>query len=239
MYFIGIDIAWKVKKERSAIVVLDENLNFVASAHLTTDKEIVDFVLDYKNYCWLGIDAPLVIPKYLRRMRRTCDLEILKYGISILPVGRALYKKLYGGARGISLTKLFIKKGFVLTDKKPAKKCNAIFEIYPLATWKVLFDYKVPKYKNAPRDVLEKSIKKILHRIVNLKPAVKLPRCIKKFNPEIASVEKIARFTDFLDAFIGAYTLYTFWRYGYKKCTIYGCKKDGFILNFKLCCKVW
>ncbi|MDQ6603794.1 MAG: DUF429 domain-containing protein, partial [Chloroflexota bacterium] len=96
MRFIGIDLAWSLRKTRlpdTGGVVLDDCGRVVAYGHLTTDDAIVAFVL--KNCdargCIVGIDAPLVVPNATGR--RLCEAALQTVGISSYPANRTLFER--------------------------------------------------------------------------------------------------------------------------------------------------
>jgi len=236
MRFIGIDLSWKVlpvKPNRTAAVVLNEKCEVITEKLLSTDKDIIEFVKLHKNDgCIMGIDAPLVVPPKIKQ--RKCERMLLSCKIGVFPGNRDWFFKAFGGVRGEVLVKKLDRQGIPLKDFiEQRQQKNAALEVYPYASWKVLFtNKKVPKYKNTKRKEKIKGLKEIRQKIFDSSMKIKNG---KESNIEMdisrMSNRDLDSYGDILDALNAAYTVHVYWRSGEEKCVVLGNKKEGFILT--------
>ncbi len=117
MRFIGIDLAWSLRKTRlpdTGGVVLNDSGRVVAYGNLTTDNAIIAFILENMDAtgCIVGIDAPLVVPNTTGR--RACEAALQAVGISSYPANRTLFDRTCGGVRGENLVAQLGEYGFAL-----------------------------------------------------------------------------------------------------------------------------
>jgi predicted RNase H-like nuclease len=62
MFFVGLDLAWK-SKNRTGVVVVDDNGRLLRMTAGTTDDEIIDVIGPFiGEECLVAIDAPLIVP---------------------------------------------------------------------------------------------------------------------------------------------------------------------------------
>ncbi len=239
MNFIGIDLSWSVKfpkHQRTAAVVLSEDYQIIESNLITTDYEILEFIKPYiDGWCIVGIDAPLVIPPFVKQ--RECERFLLLGKIAAFPGNRDWFDRAFGGTRGEILAKNLKRMGIPLKDRLiPKENTNALLEVYPHALWKVLFnDRKVPRYKNAKMETKRNGLLRLKKALINTeKPAkIKLSGDLKGRLDAIKNLrgEDLDKVGDLLDATIAAYTLAVYWHYGDLECVIFGDLKNGFILT--------
>ncbi|MGH3351106.1 MAG: DUF429 domain-containing protein, partial [Nocardioides sp.] len=60
MYFLGVDLAWGVRRP-TGLAVLDEEGRLVHVSAAKTDDEIVAALEPYVDDCLVAIDAPLIV----------------------------------------------------------------------------------------------------------------------------------------------------------------------------------
>ena len=239
MNFVGIDLSWSVsspKYQRTAAVVLSEDCEVIDSTLITTDEDILKFIKSYRtNGCIVGIDAPLVIPPDVKQ--RECERQLLLSGIAVFPGNRNWFNRAFGGVRGEILVARFKEMEIPLRDKiKPRSRANALFEVYPYASWKVLFKGEtVPRFKNTKWENKVRGLQQLRKKLLEIKkPAkLKISRELKNRLEGIQSQSSkdLDRTGDLLDAVMAAYTVLVYWYYGNKECVVLGDLKNVYILT--------
>lgn len=236
MRFIGLDLAWSMRKTQrpdTGAVVLDESGQVLANAHLTTDVEILAYVLAHSGADGgiVGIDAPLVVPNDTGR--RACEAQLHAVGISSYPANRSNFARAYGGVRGELLMMRLSAEGFALaTEMAPGMPRRACLEVYPRAfiqrTWGA-----VPPYKGAgPPTTLLYGLRALQqHLLTDLDPPVRWhePPVPLDGWPHLARRE-LKCWGDLLDAALSAYTVYLAWRRGPLAMEVFGDLERGFIV---------
>ncbi|UCF08700.1 MAG: DUF429 domain-containing protein [Thermoplasmata archaeon] len=235
---MGIDLSWKLdppKPFRTAAVVLNEKYEMEDAALLTTDDDILAFVKKYKDEgCMVGIDAPLVVPPYQKQ--RGCEQRLLSCGIGVFPGKREWLVKTFGGIRGEVLVDKLGCIDIPLKDSPViGKEKSALFEVYPYATWKVLFGpKKVPKNKNTGRVRKEEGLGMLKRQLLSQNPPLKLKgkkEHLLKADIKGLKNRELDQLGDLLDAAVAAYTVLLFYRHGEDRCVVLGDKEEGFILT--------
>ena len=236
MTYCGIDLAWKTKRERTAIAILNRNGEYQESFICTTDQEIEDIVSSLGKEIHLGIDASLIVENLVGK--RLCETALARDGIKAIPSNLNNFNKYYHGVRGVVLVKKLCPLGFQLIDRYCPGLSRTIIEVFPHASWKRLFPLFSRAFKKGTnaekRDGLEQAFQ-LLQRIVsyytlnysiytlyNLQPARKI---------DFSVARDLIRSTDLLDAAIAAYTTFLFHSSGGKACQVYGnIAEGGFVI---------
>ena len=209
MYFVGIDLSWKKRPMKTAIVILTDLLKIFSCSLVTDDTEIIEAIKNLPE-CIVAIDAPLVVNN--KYGKRKCDALIhRKYNIPSLPANLSWFNRVFNGARGVKLLKKLERIGFKLVDKSKNIHKKSVIEVYPFASWKLLLN-QVPKYKKGKKEERKNAIEFMKKRLEDI--GIFLP-------PRIND--------DILDAAISAYTAYFFYFYP-DRCKVVGNLKDGFIV---------
>ncbi|UCE37004.1 MAG: DUF429 domain-containing protein [Thermoplasmata archaeon] len=245
MNFVGIDLSWGVtspKPNRTAAGVLTENCELVANALLTTDDDILEFIKNYLDEgCIVGIDAPLVIPPNVKQ--RECERQLLLCKIAVFPGNRAWFVRAFGGVRGEILVDRLKECNLQLRDFiEPKKRTSAVLEVYPYASWRVLFEGDtVPKYKNTTRKRKIQGLTQLRKKLFEIDSPRKLriPKNLDhKLDVDLNSLDSgsLDQLGDLLDATIAAYTVLMYWHFGDEKCVVLGDLRRGFILTLASDC---
>lgn len=236
MRFIGIDLAWSLRKTHlpdTGVVVLDEAGAVIASDHLTTDAAILAFVLTHRGQdgCLIGIDAPLVVPNDTGR--RPCEAQLQAVGIPSYPANRQLFEQSFGGARGEGLSSLLAQHGFTLaTSISQERPTWALFEVYPRSFIRRTWD-AIPPYKGTGQatSLLHglRTLQQLL--LADLDPPVSWdePPVPIQGGTTLAPMA-LKRQGDLLDAALSAYVPYLAWCRGPEIVEVFGDVERGFIV---------
>lgn len=169
MYFIGVDLAWKIedstKCERCAVTVLDKDCNLLGNSIMKSDHEIAEYILRWQNKDGfiIGIDAPLTIPEWVDKQRK-CELILGKIDMPAFPSNRKRFIEDFNGIRGERLVSLLESKvpGLSYEDSvEHSMQERVIMEIYPYAALKVLHWEAATNGNN----LTEKEFKRLFNQI--------------------------------------------------------------------------
>jgi predicted RNase H-like nuclease len=216
LFFLGIDLAWKIKPIASSpAVVLNEEGILCSIASPKTNAEILELVGRYKG-CILGIDAPLIVNNISGS--RECDLIMVrKYGIPLYQANRTWLMRKYGGIRGEDLSLQLVSLGFSIgPDFKKAQETRAVLEVYPHASLRILLG-RVPRYKSGSAQKRKEALREITDSLRQLKPPL-----------DLRPIKQIIN-ADLLDAAVAAHTAYIHWSFP-DKTTVVGDARNGFII---------
>lgn len=239
MRFIGIDLAWSLRKTHlpdTGGVVLDDNGKVVAHGHLTTDDAIVAFVLENKDAagCIVGIDAPLVVPNATGR--RVCEAALQAVGISSYPANRTLFDRTCGGVRGENLVAQLGKHGFALrAEIGKGEIQQSIVEVYPRALIRRIWG-RIPPYKSGAQSNTDADIASGMQELQRLILQQSDPPLHWEHPPIAADTaatlrpRQLKRCGDLLDAALSAYLGYLAWYGGTERVETIGTIADGFIM---------
>ena len=130
--FVGIDLAGSERRKTGICILHGGNIHV---KEVEKDDEIFSEIkqsvgLDRKNSIWVGIDAPLSLPKGRTSLDkreeihfRLCDLELRKLGIKFFPIT-------------LGPMRMLTKRGMMLKNK--LEKMGArVFEVFPGATYDI------------------------------------------------------------------------------------------------------
>ena len=167
VFFVGIDLAGSERRKTGICILDDENIEIKEVEKngeiFTVFSKIKERMDSAGKDIWVGIDAPLSLPKGRisidRRQGihfRSCDLELRKLGIKFFPIT-------------LGPMRMLTKRGMMLKNKLE-KMGIRVFEVFPGATYDI---FGVPR----------KSKKEILMLFGKLLPAkVKLP--LRKYSQD-------------------------------------------------------
>lgn len=217
--FVGIDLAWKVEPpvpDGTGYCVLDRSGRMIAWGLLTTDQEILDLIGD--NDVWVGFDASLRIPD--KAGLRSCERELSRRRISVLPTDRSFYQRHYGGCRGENLASILDSKGFEYFGQGS----KAYFEVYPYALILEIARGDVPRFKRGRARARAAEAERMLRLLIKWEP--RLDISIEALIPKLE--EKGT--DDKVDALLCATSLYRHWLYSGRNSQVVGEGRDGYIL---------
>lgn len=229
MTYCGIDLAWKAKKERTAITILDRKGGFQRSFLCTTDQEIEDIVSSLGKEVHLGIDASLIVENMVGK--RLCETALAKDRIKAIPSNLTNFNKYYQGVRGMVLVKRLSRQGFQLVDSYRLDLSKTIIEIFPHASWKRLFLQFNPGFKKGCREAKRDNLLQAFHLLNRIIPNYTLnyslytPHQIREI--DFGTGKDLIRAADLLDAAIAAYTTFLFRTSQGKACQAYGSMAEG------------
>ncbi len=231
MRFIGVDLAWKLEPERAstAIAVLNERGSIIDHALVLSDEEVLKLVKRHcDNGCLVGIDAPLIVKN--ARGVRECDRALLKQrGIPSYPASRDRLTNVFGGIRGEKIVSRLSETEIRLRDRiEPRRKTKAALEVYPHASMFALFGRRINYKRGAKRERIA-GMKEFIRQIQKLKPKIYLSEKTFSINPK-STISELKLTADLLDALLAAYTALLLWKYGNKRCEIFGDAERGFVV---------
>lgn len=196
--FIGVDPPWG-REGWGAVCFLNQKKEVFKYLIEERVEDLVNFIkrnLNVEDDFIIGVDAPLSLGEHTFR---ECEKMLRrKYKIPCFPSGKKQIISKYGFSVGEYISK-------ELADYK-----DKIYEVYPYATWKILFG-NVPSYKRKREEILR------LKSLIEGKLGIKFG--IIEYH--------IWKLPHLFDAVGAAYTVYL---YSIGKAEMIGTKEDGFII---------
>jgi predicted RNase H-like nuclease len=236
MTYCGIDLAWKTKKEKTAIAILNRNGVFQQSFICTTDQEIEDIISSLGKETHVGIDASLIVKNL--EGKRSCEIALAKDGIKAIPSNLTNFNRFYQGVRGAVLLKRLCRLGFQLIDNYSSGRSRTIIEVFPHASWKRLFPQFNRSFKKGNSADKREGLRQAFRLLKQIIPRYNLNYTIYGLYT-LSQVRRIdfdvgrdlIHATDLFDAAMAAYTTFLFHSSQSRACQIYGSiAEDGFII---------
>jgi predicted nuclease with RNAse H fold len=228
VYFIGIDLGWKMNPPRergTALCTLSSRGQVEKIELVTTDEEIINEVTS-KNHIWVGIDAPLIIPDHNKL--RKCEKTLFSRGVRLLPTNRLFFERKFGGCRGEILASKLLSHGFRFPDQLSSED-RILFEVYPYGLLYIITHGKVPSYKKGGEYKRREHALRALHLASQWEPSLEIPSELKD---EINRVPRrdLTGVADKIDALLSALCVYSHWINRGRRTESIGDNDDGFII---------
>ncbi len=115
---VGVDLAAKPESSTGLCVVVEEVL--VDCVEAQDDYDIIDKVFSYGKPLAVAMDAPLTTKS---KGFRVVELEMIKNGMSLLPLGFPYMRRL--ARRGVSLKRIIEEKGVKVIETHPTSSLKS------------------------------------------------------------------------------------------------------------------
>ena len=229
--FIGIDLAWTDKNPSGVAVLSDDPVPRLIEHRLVrTLEEIVELITSYLSdfSVSVGVDAPLKVPNETgnREIEKAFLRDFSRYKIGMLPVNRAVMRRMFGLIRGEMLLELLRAEGFVLgTDT-----VRSVVEIYPHATIAVCFNHnRLLPYKRKKGRTLADVKSALATYQTYLRQAVS-DHPVLDVDVGALRGKALKEYEDMLDGITSAYTLWYCRNYP-GECKIYSAEGEGYFVT--------
>ena len=237
--FLGLDLAWKVDGNHSAIAVLTGDEHAV---QLKTISDGLRSLIDVENFIEehsgattvLAVDASLVVKNAAGQRR--CETLIGKnFGRYHASCHTTNLTRPYAqtGERLIAALK---PHGFVHDfhlDSTQHRSGRWLFETYPHPSMVRLFDLnRIIAYKKGAVDEKRGGLRILQSHLARLKGLRKATNLGELLHLDVATLrgQTLKQYEDKLDALFCAYMAWYCWKWGPKKNEIYGSMDDGYIV---------
>jgi predicted RNase H-like nuclease len=229
--FIGVDLGWYGKPSGLASIVLEESgLRLRNIARLEGVDEILGWIQSEtgSGSAVVGVDAPLVIQNQtgIRAAERELNRDFRRFhaGCHAANLGRPFARKVIGFS--CRLEALGFAHG---TSLQPRQEGCFQIEIHPHAATVNLFGLdRIVKYKRGLREQKARELRRLrtltLARLPALEPALSLRL------PMVPTTGSTKPVEDKIDAVLCAYIAAHWWFWGTGRNTVYGTKRDGYIV---------
>jgi predicted RNase H-like nuclease len=239
--FVGIDLAWGDRGGTGLCAV--EAGRVLASARVTTDAEIIEWVTPYLAADVLAaIDAPLIVTNTTGR--RPCERAISHCfgahhaGAHSSNLGLPAFAKGVRGERIAKALGLNVDPTF-----EPRSRIQRAIEVYPHPAIVALFDLQLTlKYKakrgrtTSGRCTAFRELLAHLEALVQAEPPLDVSACARwewmrtvvEHAPNGAALD---RAEDELDAYVCAYVAHYYWTHGTTRCRVVGDLESGYIVT--------
>lgn len=237
--FLGLDLAWKVDGNNSAIAVLTGDEHVI---QLKTISDELRSLLDIESFVEahsgpttvLAVDASLVV-KNVTGQRR-CETLIGKlFGRYHASCHTTNLARPYAptGERLIGALK---SHGFVHDfdlDSTQHRGGRWLFETYPHPSMVRLFDLnRIIAYKKGAVAKKRAGLRTLQNHLLRLKGLRKTAHLRELLHRDVATLKgrTLKQYEDRLDALFCAYVAWHCWKWGPKKNEMYGSMEDGYIV---------
>lgn len=234
MRFVGVDLAWSPRNRSGGAVLSVDGRLLSATATLSNDDEILDFVssaIPCGTPGLVAIDAPLAVPN--ETGGRPCDRQVAavfgRFQAGPYPANRRNLGR-YGGLRGEAITR---QLGFLGLRHDPDVACRVpsrqVVEVFPHPASVSLFNldctlkYKARKGRNYDLRWRELSrLQDHLTALANADPPLHLSSDVADLRIEGRRGRAFKEAEDLLDAVVCAYSAFYAWHHGPRGYAVYG-----------------
>jgi predicted RNase H-like nuclease len=242
--FIGVDLAWKSKKNPSGFAVAKGNRSGVSlckvkSNGLLHDNVLAEIRANATDNTIVAVDAPLILRN--SSGARECEKEVSrrfwKQQAGAYPSNTTMYPE----AGGVILASDLEGEGFahgLLEPRRLSGDGRRVIEVYPHPGMVRLFGLeRTIKYKRGRVDKRRRGLSKLreilYERLVKCDP----PLSINEFQDELLCRDlgsmkggELKRYEDSLDAVFCSYLAAYFWRWLEKRNEVFGNARTGYIV---------
>ena len=242
MIYVGIDLAWTLKRPSGVCILNDSGQVLFWETALLEDDDITSIIQKFNDgELQIAIDAPLVVPN--ESGSRPCDRLFRKHrvhghALGIFVSNRAFLNKTYGMIRGEQLTqKLLQYFPQCSLTAQPKNSASWIIETFPTALAYGLFpgitpiDHKVKSKK--PYDHYQHDMRRLLLAIESvLKEMQNPPNVLEQVQGWRTEINKKNHkyVEDTVDGFLCAYGLYLMDN-DHADIVSFGDEQNGFIVH--------
>ena len=149
MHFVGVDLAWGLRKP-TGLAVLDEDGRLLHVSAAGSDDEIVDALAPYvEGDCVVAVDAPLIVPNATgnRPAEAALNRDFARFDAGAHPANTG--KPELGGPGGPRGARLCSRLGLDMNPR--SGRARRAIEVYPHPATVALFRLgRTLKYKNKP-----------------------------------------------------------------------------------------
>ena len=242
MRFVGVDLAWSPRNRSGGAVLSAGGDVLAASATLTDDQAILDFItqgIPDGTPGLIGIDAPLAVPN--ESGGRPCDRQAAAVfrrfeAAPYLANRRNLAR--YGGLRAEAIRRQLQSLGF---RHHPFIRCQQttrqVVEVFPHPAIVSLFQLdRTLKYKARQKRSYSlrwhelTRLRDSLASLVSATPSLRLPPELTAMRIEGLRGSHFKKVEDQLDALVCAYSVHYAWHHGPRGYAVYGNADQGHIL---------
>jgi predicted RNase H-like nuclease len=242
--FFGIDLAWS-QRNRSGLALIEGDAaggRLRAATVTVALKDILAFVDYYaaNGPAIIGVDAPLWVPNESGQRLAETELNRMfrRYEAGAHPSNRRLLER-NGTIRGEDLVTELGKRGVVHRAAIAAGIANRqVTEVFPHPAMVAIFGLdRTLKYKPRPKRSLDERLaawRSYQAHLLNLEtadPPLQGLRPLLAVEPASLRPAVLKRYEDLIDAVFCAYIgLYAF-RWGERRCRVFGSMEEGYIFT--------
>jgi predicted RNase H-like nuclease len=236
--FIGIDLAWSVKKQSGIAVVKGDRqgARLVDLALVPFAEPLAQIIGTMKGRTVVAIDAPLIIKNTVGQ--RPCETLVSKCYASRHAGCHTSNLSLHPDNPGVRLAAQLESLGFQHAPQFSAHTGDRIMlEVYPHPALIELFRLpRIIKYKKgrvSEKRRGQRTLQHLLRRLCSFSPPLNTDSRLSEFLAVDANSLKGASLKDNedkLDAIVCAYIAYHYWYWGSDRNRLFGDVKDGYII---------
>lgn len=243
--FVGIDLAWSVRRPSGAAVLDETGTVLEARADLGGDDEVLAFIRRYAAPIQaVALDIPIIVinPSGRRAAEAETARLFRRFEAAPHPTNRAK-PEFRDGGRGLHLVQALARDGFHHTPHVPPRgRGRYVFEVFPHPAHVVLFGldrtlkYKKKKGRDWTTVYAEwNRYRRYLLHLARATPPLRLPPRLRAALPrDIATATTPGHYKaydDLLDGIFCAYLAAYIWHWGPARNTVFGNLADGYIVT--------